>query len=148
LQIEANYLKAAQFIQRAASLGAQLAVLPEYQLTNWVPEDPKFTSLCDQWKVYLDKYRSLAKECNICIVPGTIVERHEDAEKDEDKLINVAYFIDNKGEVLGSYQKKNLWYAIPLFPSQLDGRVSTPLLTQATSKAQASRTSTPNFLNP
>ncbi|MCJ1243244.1 hypothetical protein MMC30_000441 [Trapelia coarctata] len=110
LQLEANYLKAAQFVQRAASLGAQLAVLPEYHLTNWVPEDPKFASLCDQWKVYLGKYRALAKECNICIVPGTIVERHQDAEKDEDKLINVAYFIDNKGEVLGSYQKKNLWH--------------------------------------
>lgn len=76
------------------------------------------------------------------------MERHEDAEKDEDKLINVAYFIDNKGEVLGSYQKKNLWYAIPLFASQLDGRVSTPLLTQANSEAQAPRTPTPNFLNP
>jgi len=114
MQLEANYLKAAQFIQRAASLGAQLAVLPEYHLTNWVPEDPKFASLCDQWQVYLEKYRSLAKGCNICIVPGTIVERHQDAEKDGDKLINVAYFIDNKGEILGSYQKKNLWYNTPV----------------------------------
>lgn len=116
LQVEANYLKAAQFIQRAASLGAQLAVLPEYHLTNWVPEDPGFASACDQWHVYLEKYRSLAKEHNICIVPGTIVERHQNAEKVEDKLINVAYFIDNRGEVLGSYQKKNLWYDSPLFP--------------------------------
>ena len=116
MQVEANYLKAAQFIQRAASLGAQLAVLPEYHLTNWIPEDPEFASLCDHWQVYLEKYRSLAKECNICLVPGTIVERHQDAEKDEYKLINVAYFIDNKGEILGRYQKKNLWYKTSPLP--------------------------------
>ncbi|MCJ1363039.1 hypothetical protein MMC16_002145 [Acarospora aff. strigata] len=110
MQIEANHKKAASFIRSAASQGAQLAVLPEYHLTNWLPDDPKFADLCGQWKTYLDKYRGLAKECNICIVPGTIVERHQDAGSQEDKLINVAYFIDNHGEILGQYQKKNLWH--------------------------------------
>ncbi|MCJ1254490.1 hypothetical protein MMC24_002305 [Lignoscripta atroalba] len=110
MQIESNYAKAAEFIKTAASQGAQLAVLPEYHLTNWVPDDPKFSDLCGQWEIYLDKYRALAKAHNICIVPGTIVERHQDAGKEESKLINVAYFIDNKGEILGSYQKKNLWH--------------------------------------
>ena len=111
MQIEANYNKAANFIRTAASQGAQLAVLPEYHLTNWVPDDPKFSDLCGQWRAYLDKYRALAQECNICIVPGTIVERHpEVAGTEEDRLINVAYFIDNHGEILGQYQKKNLWY--------------------------------------
>lgn len=110
MQIEANYEKAAKFIRSAASQGAQLAVLPEYHLTNWLPDDPKFWDLSGQWKVYLDKYRALAKECNICIVPGTIVERHPDAETEDEILINVAYFIDNHGEILGRYQKKNLWY--------------------------------------
>lgn len=110
MRIEANYAKAAKFIQDAASQGAQLAVLPEYHLTNWVPEDPKFSDLCGQWETYLTKYRNLAKEHNICIIPGTIVERHEDVETKEWKLVNVAYFIDNQGEVLGRYQKKNLWY--------------------------------------
>ncbi|KAL9004754.1 MAG: hypothetical protein Q9188_002438 [Gyalolechia gomerana] len=110
MRIEANYAKAAKFIQDAASQGAQLAVLPEYHLTNWVPEDPQFSDLCGQWETYLTKYRDLAKEHNICIVPGTIVERHEDVETKEWKLVNVAYFIDNQGEVLGRYQKKNLWH--------------------------------------
>lgn len=109
MQVEANYEKAAKFIRSAASQGAQLAVLPEYHLTNWLPDDPKFSDLCGQWKLYLDKYQALAKECNICIVPGTIVERHQEAGE-EGKLINVAYFIDNHGEILGQYQKKNLWY--------------------------------------
>lgn len=39
--------------------------------------------------------------------------RHE--EKGENQLHNVAYFIDDKGDILGRYQKKNLWYCI-LFP--------------------------------
>lgn len=110
MQIEANYEKAAKFIRSAASQGAQLAVLPEYHLTNWLPDDPKFWDLGDQWKVYLDKYQALAKECNICIVPGTIVEKHSDVDAEDDKLINVAHFIDNHGEILGRYEKKNLWY--------------------------------------
>ncbi len=110
MQIEANYAKAANFIRTAASQGAHLAVLPEYHLTNWIPTDPKFSDLCAEWQTYLDRYRVLAKECNICIVPGTIVERHTDAQTGEYRLLNVAYFIDNRGEVLGQYQKKNLWY--------------------------------------
>ena len=111
MQIEDNYAKAAEYISEAASKGAQLAVLPEYHLTNWVPEDANFVNLCGQWKIYLDKYRALAKKHNICIVPGTIVERHKEAGSEKDKLINVAYFIGNDGEILGSYQKKNLWYS-------------------------------------
>ena len=31
------------------------------------------------------------------------------AEAEEDKLINVAYFIGPDGEILGRYEKKNLW---------------------------------------
>lgn len=97
----------------AASKGAHLAVLPEYHLTNWVPEDPKFAELCDQWEIYVKKYQALAKQCNICIVPGTIVETHQDGPNGQKKLINVAYFIGNDGQILGSYQKKNLWYFWP-----------------------------------
>jgi predicted amidohydrolase len=48
----------------------------------------------------------LAKELHICIVPGTIVEKHDNP----DQLINVAYFISSSGQILSSYQKKNLWH--------------------------------------
>jgi len=110
LQIEDNFKKAASFIRSAASQGAELAVLPEYHLTNWRPDDPKFVDLTGQWETYLKKYQALAKECNTCIVPGTIVEKHEDVEKNQVQLINAAYFIDNNGEILGRYVKKNLWH--------------------------------------
>ncbi|KAL8747451.1 MAG: hypothetical protein Q9190_000663 [Brigantiaea leucoxantha] len=96
MRIESNYAKAEQFIEKAASDGAQLAVLPEYHLTNWVPEDPEFGELCGQWEIYLQKYQALAKKLHICIVPGTIVERHRSyVTEDKEILINVAYFIGN-----------------------------------------------------
>jgi predicted amidohydrolase len=104
MAIEANHTKAISFVRTAASQSAHLAVLPEYHLTNWVPDDPGFIPLCATSQRYLDAYQALAKELNICIVPGTIVEKHED------ELHNVVYFISNDGSILGSYQKKNLWH--------------------------------------
>lgn len=109
MRIELNYAKAAQFIRDAAGKGAHLAVLPEYHLTNWIPDDPHANEVYDQWEIYLNKYCALAEELSICIVPGTIIERHEDAETRQQKLLNVAYFIDKTGKILGRYQKKNLW---------------------------------------
>lgn len=96
------------YIRKAASQGAKLAVLPEYHLTNWLPENPQFKVLCAKSGTYLEKYKALAKELDVCIVPGSMVELHE--EDPENKLWNVAYFICSKGNVLGRYEKKNLWY--------------------------------------
>ncbi|KAJ8110746.1 hypothetical protein OPT61_g6487 [Boeremia exigua] len=107
---EHNFNKAANFVRSAAAQGAELAVLPEYHLTSWVPKDPSFAGLCDEWETYLKKYQELAKECGICIVPGTIVEGHRGEQRKEDRLLNVAYFIGKEGEILGKYVKKNLWY--------------------------------------
>jgi predicted amidohydrolase len=39
-----------------------------------------------------------------------MVESHKENEKEEDKLLNVCYFIDHEGSVTGKYVKKNLWY--------------------------------------
>jgi hypothetical protein len=79
-------------------------------LTSWVPQTPGFADLCGQWEIYLKKFQALANEYEICIVPGTIVERHEEETSEEFQLMNVAYFIGNKGEIIGKYVKKNLWY--------------------------------------
>lgn len=86
-------------------------MLPEYHLLNWLPNDPRYADLCGECSQYIAKYQALAQELNICIVPGTIVERIEDKDAEDGfKLVNNAYFIDNKGEVIGEYQKKNLWH--------------------------------------
>ena len=109
--MDKNFQKAADYIRAASRLNAKLAVLPEYHLLNWLPADPKFKEACSHWKTYLQKYQELAKECNICVVPGTIVELHYGGTKDE-RLLNVAYFIDDTGTIIGKYVKKNLWGAI------------------------------------
>ena len=86
MAMERNFKVACDFIRAAAKQGAELAVLPEYHLLNWIPHDDKFKEACSHWKKYLDGYISLAKECNICIVPGTIVELHNE-NKDDEKMV-------------------------------------------------------------
>ncbi|RPA96448.1 carbon-nitrogen hydrolase [Choiromyces venosus 120613-1] len=107
MQLEDNFNRSRDFIRKAAEAGAQLAVLPEYFLTSWAPEDPGFADAHAD-RVYLSRFCELAKECDINIVPGTFVEKH--VEDGKDMLYNVAYFISNDGEILGSYTKKNLWH--------------------------------------
>ncbi|EDU51245.1 carbon-nitrogen family protein [Pyrenophora tritici-repentis] len=109
LQPERNFNKATAFIRSAATQGAELAVLPEYHLTSWRPNDAAFLDAVEKSAGYLERYQALAKECRICIVPGTIVELHRENEKAEDKLLNVCYFIDHEGNIAGKYVKKNLW---------------------------------------
>lgn len=111
MQLEDNYAKAADFIRAAAAQHAQLAVLPEYHLLNWVPDEPGFKDACAHWETYLERYQALAKECRINIVPGTILELFDQGTPDE-RLLNVAYFITDEGEIAGRYEKKNLWGSI------------------------------------
>lgn len=96
-------------------------VLPEYHLTSWVPEDSSFAVACAESAQYLPKYQELARELNIHIVPGTIVEpapiqpsiTEQGVETDEPvvELHNKTYFIAaTTGDILGTYQKKNLWH--------------------------------------
>ncbi|KAI1387229.1 putative hydrolase, carbon-nitrogen family [Hypoxylon trugodes] len=99
-----NFAKAESFIRNAAQEGCHLAVLPEYHLTSWVPDEPNFRESCADSATYLKRYQELAKELNICIVPGTIIELEGDS------LHNIAYFISSSGEIAGRYQKKNLWH--------------------------------------
>jgi predicted amidohydrolase len=127
LSPEENFAKATAYIRLAASQGSQLAVLPEYHLTSWVPEHPDFVASSVESVAYLPRYQALAREINIHIVPGTIVEPVEQVPSatpersigDETetsnppvtKLRNVAYFIAaSTGDILSTYQKKNLWY--------------------------------------
>src|ERR1700712_5221757 len=92
LQAEKNFSKAETFIRSAASQGACLAVLPEYHLSSWEPKEEAFLIIADEWQTYLERYCSLAKELDICIVPGTLIQRERDATTGEFNLFNVAYF--------------------------------------------------------
>jgi predicted amidohydrolase len=106
--MDQNFETASKYIRSAARDGADLAVLPEYHLLGWLPQDSEFKEACSHWQTYLIKYQDLATECQINIVPGTILELH-DAGSEDEKLLNVAYFITPEGEIAGRYVKKNLW---------------------------------------
>jgi predicted amidohydrolase len=94
-----------------------------YHLNGYLPEDPVYISQTSQYQHYLDRYCRVARELGVCVVPGTLVERHpvtpgpalpgsnilKDAQG-EFQLFNTAYFISNDGTILGSYRKKNLWH--------------------------------------
>lgn len=92
--------------------------------------------------MYLEKYCALARELRICLVPGTIIERHPKSpgskspgpvltNKDGDyQLFNVAYFISESGVLLGKYAKKNLWDGERLHQSpgsEKHSAIDTPL---------------------
>ncbi|KAJ5517680.1 Polyketide synthase enoylreductase [Penicillium expansum] len=109
LDIEYNHTKACEYIKEAAVQGAELAVLPEYHLSGMVPTDPLWAIQAGESAQYLAKYQSLAKELQICIVPGTIIEKQTGSDQST-LFYNTAYFISNDGTVLGSYRKKNIWH--------------------------------------
>ncbi|TFB00811.1 Omega-amidase NIT2 [Trichoderma ghanense] len=127
LCVPENFDRAASEIRSAAAQGSHLVVLPEYHLTSWVPEDPTFAEACAASAKYLRRYQELARELNIHIVPGTIVEPvttqlsdpattslAEEDVKTGDQIVelhNKTYFIAaTTGEILGTYHKKNLWH--------------------------------------
>lgn len=107
-----NFQRASQYVRDAASQGATLAVLPEYHLTGWTPDDPSFAVFArEEAPLYLAKYQALAKELRICIVAGTIVHSQSSSDTvDDAKLLNTSTFISSTGAILGDYTKKNLWH--------------------------------------
>ena len=86
-----------------------LTLNPRYHLNGMVPEDPLWATQAGESAKYLANYRSLAKELQICLVPGTIIEKHI-GPNNTTLFYNVAYFISNDGSILGSYRKKNIWH--------------------------------------
>ncbi|EAW14880.1 carbon-nitrogen hydrolase family protein [Aspergillus clavatus NRRL 1] len=109
LAIEENHTRACNYIRDAAAQGAELAVLPEYHLSGWAPDDPLWAVQAGDYKRYVAAYQALAKELHICLVPGSIVERHATGAN-EFAFYNTAYFISNDGSIIGSYRKKNIWH--------------------------------------
>ncbi|GAA5959789.1 hypothetical protein JCM3765_000103 [Sporobolomyces pararoseus] len=141
-----NLSKAHNFVRQAKEHGAELVCFPEYFISGVVADKQHWNlaqyphthshlhdnhpnvessppSTTSHW---LSTFQSLAKELDIDIAVGTIVERQIDPEtglerkvtiKNEDGveeermvLNNVAYYVDNKGEIVGRYMKRNLWW--------------------------------------
>jgi predicted amidohydrolase len=80
-----------------------------------VPTDPSFVEHAAAAKVqtYLSQYQALAAKLKINIVPGTIVTASPNPSSSDPYasiLLNTSTFISCIGEILGSYNKKNLWH--------------------------------------
>ena len=85
-----------------------LAVLPEFLLGNpELPEPTNFSETAEH--EYLKRFQALARELRINLVPGTLSQLHP-TSADGLPRVNIAYWIDRTGAVLGSYVKKNLWH--------------------------------------
>lgn len=97
---EENLSKAEQFIAEAASQQASIIVFPEDFITGPLSGNKVYA---DYEGRYVKHFQRLATQYSIDIVPGTIIEG------DGDGLYNTAYYIDQSGEILGRYQKVNLW---------------------------------------
>jgi predicted amidohydrolase len=112
MDMEGNFATASKYLRQAAEQGCQLAVLPEFHLTSWVPEDPAFRVACTAPNDYLQGYQELAQQLKMSIVPGTICQLGgQDYEQSDQNVFNTAHFISGEtGVVLGDYQKKNLWH--------------------------------------
>ncbi|KAK1449439.1 carbon-nitrogen hydrolase [Colletotrichum paranaense] len=110
LDAEHNFAHASKQIRLAATQGASLAVLPEYHMTGWVPDEPSFALSYEEAQNFQRRYQQLAAEVHINICAGTIVYRAPDEDPNsKPTLLNTSYFIDHDGQLLGAYTKTNLW---------------------------------------
>ncbi|RUS19826.1 carbon-nitrogen hydrolase [Endogone sp. FLAS-F59071] len=100
---QANFDKAAEYVRAAAAVGSDLVVFPEYLLTG---RPPTPGADVDEEGIWIAKFQDLARTHSIDIVPGTIVER---MALTDSVLKNTAYYIDRHGQILGRYQKVNLF---------------------------------------
>ncbi len=96
----ANLAKAEMFIRQAAAASADMIVFPEDFVVG--PLEGR-ADLADFDGKYVQHFQKLARKYQIDIVPGSIIEG------DESGLYNTAYYIDRSGDILGKYQKVNLW---------------------------------------
>ncbi|KAM0431403.1 hypothetical protein ACHAPT_005380 [Fusarium lateritium] len=115
LDADFNFANAAEQIRLAAAQGASLAVLPEYHLTGWVPEEPSFALSPGRALEFRKRYQDLASKLHINICAGTIVSQapkhitHQPSTDESPTLLNNSDFIDHDGNLLGTYTKTNLW---------------------------------------
>ncbi len=97
---QANLAKVEQYIREAALQHAQLIVFPEDFVTGPLSGNKHYADYDGQ---YVKHFQQLAVQYAIDIVPGSIIEG------DAAGLYNTTYYVASSGEILGRYQKVNLW---------------------------------------
>ncbi len=97
---EENLRKAERFIQAAVAAQAQIIVFPEDFVTGPLSGNKAYV---DYEQRYVKHFQQLARQYNIDLVPGSVIEG------DTNGWFNTSYYIDKTGAIRGRYQKVNLW---------------------------------------
>ena len=99
--LQANLQQINRYLNQAASLGVDLVVFPELGLTGYPPQDIDSLYYVDQSKTEnaLAELRRRARELGVALAVGA-------AWRDEERVWrNRAFFIDERGEILATYDK-------------------------------------------
>lgn len=97
-----NLERIEKFIQMAISKSAHVIIFPEDCITGSIFGD---RSKLDHDYTYRDKFQVLAKKYKIDIVAGSFMENRLRG------AFSTSYYIDARGNVLGDYQKTNLYHS-------------------------------------
>jgi len=95
-----NFQRIEGFIKKAAKKKAQVVVFPEDCVTGSIFGD--LTKL-DASHANRETFRELAQKYEVDIVTGSSMEKNQDGN------FNTSYYINAKGEVLGTYKKNHLY---------------------------------------
>lgn len=103
---EKNLTKALEIIQEASQKGSNLVVFPELFYTGYFNRRKTFYELAEYSNGYLyNRLKEAAIKYNIMIVIGYCEKKKEFPNK----VFNSLMFIDNKGNLLCSYNKIYCW---------------------------------------
>lgn len=100
LEPATNFRRIESFIVKAKKKNANVIILPEDCITGSIFGD---RSKLDTNHTNREAFRLLAKKYSIDIVTGSSMEGANEGN------FNTSYYIDSRGEVLGTYQKNHLY---------------------------------------
>jgi predicted amidohydrolase len=100
LDCEKNLKRIEDFVKRAAEESAQVVVFPEDCVTGSIFGD---LSKLDTTGAVRAAFQELAKKYHVDIVTGSSMEGTPEGN------FNTSYYIDAKGDVLGTYRKNHLY---------------------------------------
>ena len=94
-----NISRAEEFFKKASKSNCDIVCFPEIFLTGPLSKEKYNAKIPVQAKKL---FSELSKNCGIYSVMGSIIE------KINNKLYNISYLFDNKGNIVGNYKKNHL----------------------------------------
>lgn len=94
-----------RFMLKAKEAGAELLVLPE--MAYFQGKRRESEQVCQQYAEQVQRFRSLAKQYQLALIPGTLREPTDHPQR----WYNTLLFIDAEGNLLSQYRKLFLYQA-------------------------------------